>query len=228
MKQMRMFLTAACMSAVGVLFLHDTVAAQNDDVANTLHNLSVGSGGTDPTGGSLVDYGEICVYCHTPHAGQVDAPLWNRSYPTGPYQMYSSATIDMSQINPGTPTGISLACLSCHDGTIAIDVITNPPNGYSGPAPDGTNFMPVGSTNLGTDLRNDHPVSVTYDNSVATGDPAFFDASAVIGAGLKLFGPSADELQCASCHNPHDNTTAQPFLRISNGSSALCKTCHIK
>ncbi len=25
---------------------------------------------------------EICVFCHTPHGGQVDSPLWNRNDPT--------------------------------------------------------------------------------------------------------------------------------------------------
>lgn len=196
--------------------------AQNDDVANTLHNLSANSGTL-----GIVDYDEVCVYCHTPHGGQIDAPLWNRSYPAGPYQMYSSATIDMAQINPGSPTGVSLACLSCHDGTIALDVVTNPPNSYTGPAPSGTDFMPAGPRLLGEDLRDDHPVSVFYDNSAATGDPMFNDPATVLAAGVKLFGAAVNEVQCASCHNPHNNTNA-PLLRISNSGSALCTTCHIK
>lgn len=215
--------------AVG-LAIPGSVTAQNDDVASTLHNLSVGSGGTDPTGGALVDYGEICVYCHTPHGGQVDAPLWNRNFNvSGNYQMYSSATLQMSQ--DGEPTGISLACLSCHDGTIGLDVVINAPNAFGGTIPGttpGTNTMPVGNTNLGEDLRNDHPISVVYDPTV---DPAFNTATSILTAGLRLFTDPAspgDKVQCASCHNPHDNTTAQPFLRIDNSSSSLCTTCHIK
>ncbi len=70
-------------------------------------------------------YGEVCVYCHTPHGAATDAPLWNRALPaTGGYTPYASSTIDT---NIGQPDGISLACLSCHDGTIAVDAIRNAP-----------------------------------------------------------------------------------------------------
>ena len=40
------------------------------------------------------------------------------------YTPYSSTTMDTSV---GQPDGISLACLSCHDGTIAVDSIANAP-----------------------------------------------------------------------------------------------------
>ena len=198
-------------------------AAGQDNVAITKHNLDVRA----DTISALTDYGEVCVYCHTPHGGQVDAPLWNRTYSTASYTMYnnaSSSTIDMT-VDAG-PTGISLACLSCHDGTVGLDVIINPPNSWSGPAPDGSQTMPVGVTNLGSDLRNDHPISVIYST---TDDAAFNAKTAVTGAGgLRLFGDgTTDRVQCASCHNPHSNVFA-PFLRKSNSASALCTTCHIK
>ena len=85
--------------------------------------------------------------------------------------------------------------------------------------------MPAGMTNLGTDLRNDHPISIVYD----VGQDAAFNAKAAVASGgLRLFGDgTTDRVQCASCHNPHNNTNA-PFLRISNAASALCTTCHIK
>jgi predicted CXXCH cytochrome family protein len=47
----------------------------------------------------------------------------------------------------------------------------------------------------------------------------------VVAAGLPLF--TASTMQCATCHNVHDNTNV-PFLRINNAASALCTTCHIK
>lgn len=77
---------------------------------------------------------------------------------------------------------------------------------------------------LGSDLRNDHPISVTYD---ASRDPAF--VAPVSGAvnGLPLYGSGKNQVECASCHNVHDNANA-PFLRVSNGGSALCLKCHIK
>ena len=36
-------------------------------------------------------------------------------------------------------------------------------------------------------------------------------------------GPS---VECASCHDPHTETTT--FLRTSNDDSAVCLACHIK
>ena len=234
---MKTMVRALLTTVAGLGFVLGTpaLALAQDDVTNTKHNLSVLSGGTDPTTGTaLMDYGEVCVYCHTPHGGQVDAPLWNRAFNPGTnYQMYddvSSASIDMSV--DGMPTGVSLACLSCHDGTIGLDVITNAPNAYTGSVATlstAANQMPVGITNLGEDLRNDHPISVVYDNSVG-GDPAFNSIAAIEGDGIKLFiDPSSpgQKVQCASCHNPHDNDLV-PFLRIANTGSNLCKSCHIK
>jgi len=233
MKARRKLLSGLAMSVAFVFALAPPGDAQvNDDVTNTKHNLSVSSGGSDPTSGNaLEDYGEICVYCHTPHGGQVEAPLWNRNFSTATYQMYASATLDMAA--DGQPTGISQACLSCHDGTIGLDVIVNSPNvfesggGVIPPTTPGTNTMPVGNKNLGSDLRNDHPISITYDN---VADPAFNSSIAIKAAGLRLFTDptgGGEKVQCASCHNPHDDTNT-PFLRIANSSSNLCLTCHIK
>ena len=214
-------------TVIAVVALAAGSASAVDNVAITKHNLSVSSSGSIPAGTTLEDYGEICVYCHTPHGGQIGAPLWNRAFSSATYDMYDSPTIDMTI--DAQPTGVSLACLSCHDGTIGLDVITNPPNTFVGTVPGttpGTNTMPTTSfAFLDTDLRNDHPISVTYDIGL---DPAFNSKADVALGGLKLFGDgTTDKVQCASCHNPHDSTN-EPFLRKSNGASALCTTCHIK
>lgn len=198
-------------------------AQTNDNVTNSKHNMSTRSG--------LTNYGEVCVYCHTPHGGQnsTNAPLWNRNFgpASGSYQMYDAAwssTINMTVAS--SPQGVSLACLSCHDGTIGLDVIVNRPNADTALAPSGS-VMPGNAgqffANLGTDLRNDHPISVTY--SVAS-DPAFNapDAGNRINGELPLY---SGRVECGTCHNPH-NTTYTPFLRKANSSSSLCRTCHIK
>lgn len=209
-----------------------------DNIAITKHNFSTTSGRGTVTGAAtltgVADYGEICVYCHTPHGGQTGAPLWNRAFGSTAYTMYTStnsATMDMTVA--ATPGNVSLACLSCHDGTIGLDVITNVPNSSS--ATSGTvtlaslftsnpNMLKV----LGTELRNDHPIGVTYNIVAGAGGDAAFIAKATIeAAGLKFYGPSANQVECATCHNPH-NSTNVPFLRKSNASSGLCLTCHIK
>lgn len=207
-----------------------TAAAQTDDIKNTKHNFSALSGRnasfTDLST-NVADYGEICVYCHTPHGGQTGAPLWNRAFGSGPYQMYTSATIEMTI--GSSPGPVSLACLSCHDGTIGIDVITNPPNSSSAVSLNKTlaDIYPTGPDNLkvlGVDLRNDHPIAVTYD---VTQDAMFNPQATVEAAGLRFFGAARNEVQCATCHNPHNKTNV-PFLRRSNSGSGLCLTCHIK
>ncbi len=194
------------------------VSAQ-DDVANTKHNMSTRSG--------LTDYGAVCVYCHTPHGGQTqNAPLWNRNFPTGPFTMYNNAyssTIDMTV--DAAPTGVSLACLSCHDGTVGLDVIINKPNTDTTLVGSG-NTMPSNSgqrfANLGTDLRDDHPISILYSNAA---DVMFNAASGgKINNELPLYN---GKVQCGTCHNPH-TTLQAAFLRKSNSGSQLCKTCHIK
>jgi mono/diheme cytochrome c family protein len=73
---------------------------------------------------------EICIVCHIPHgannkptgpnaagvAGYL--PLWNRQLTQAVFTPYSSATM---KVTPGQPMGVSLLCLSCHDGTVALD-----------------------------------------------------------------------------------------------------------
>lgn len=222
------------MTPLLALALSTDVRAQ-DDVTNSVHNLTTTGPGTirlaAPPGAPSRE--EICVFCHTPHHGDtsVAAPLWNRRVGGGPYTMYNSPTIDM--VIAPQPQGVSLACLSCHDGTIAFDQLRN------GPGPGDVNLLAgsrgwsfVGGKNdmigsafalLDVDLQNDHPVSVTYN---VANDPMFNPITAVEAGGLRFFG-SGNQVECASCHNPHDPTN-RSFLRIDNTNSALCLTCHIK
>ena len=62
-----------------------------------------------------------------PHGANnaVQAPLWNRALPTGTYNLYSRELA--SGQSPTVPGINSLMCLSCHDGTIAIDSVINMP-----------------------------------------------------------------------------------------------------
>lgn len=138
--------------------------AQAQGIDGSRHDL--GSGNVN-----AADRNEICVYCHTPHASNTDVPevpLWNKLTPvsTG-FQTYDSTTIDGTILAVGS---VSLACLSCHDGTQAMDVVINGPTVGA----TGWNYDPAGVdlgtqgtigtnvTNLTKDLRNDHPIGVQY------------------------------------------------------------------
>ena len=219
MKKMIVF--AACMVLVAT--------AAFAGIANTKHDLGSGStsGGYTVTGTS-----EICVFCHTPHGAQnnTTAPLWNRSSTSGPFTMYSGVAT-MNATLPGTTTlsGTSLACMSCHDGQLALAASTiNIPNSSAGLS-NGSNGGNVvagqitGMPNLGTDLSNDHPVNFTYQDSRTNGDTGL-NAAPIPASGATLINGM---VECASCHQVHSNAFP-PFLRGTMERSALCLGCHTK
>ena len=184
-----------------------TMAQAAAGIANTRHNLGTAnrtSGGVTFTTGSqgardgdlhTTGTDEICVFCHTPHGsavpGVVNAPLWNKGAPaTSNYTVYTSGTM---QGTAGVAAGsMSLACLSCHDGTQAMDNMINSPgaSGYVVGGARGGNAVngvavtgdwvagtasaegadvvsgamqsTAGVVMLGTDLSNDHPIGMAY------------------------------------------------------------------
>lgn len=103
-----------------------------DSIINTRHNMTF-STMKNGTGGQMNayrnDYGEVCVYCHTPHGAnrQIDAPLWNRTFLNTTYTTYDTLGTSSLKGDVTQPGVNSLTCLSCHDGTTAIDSIINMP-----------------------------------------------------------------------------------------------------
>lgn len=197
-------ISAAVLLALGVIGTQDAKA----QVVMTKHNLSAVTDanlkGWDSTDGSAqtrrnkADAGnQVCVFCHTPHgAATAKAPLWQRTVEeASTYKTYSSTAATKSPTMDYDPSAagaaaigsVSIACLSCHDGTQAINMLANTPG--SGTASDGKvagfadstslkNGMLVGTWNLGgdgsgtdgitagTDLRNDHPIGIPYSGGV--------------------------------------------------------------
>lgn len=184
-------------------------------VANTRHNLSAGGPGTV----KAAEEAQICIFCHTPHNTAPSGPLWNRRSPGATYTPYTSSTLKSI---PGQPTGASLLCLSCHDGTIALgDVLTRAtPIAMSG----GVTTIPAGASRLGTDLSDDHPVSFAYTAALASANGELASPATLTGR-VRL--DATGQMQCTSCHDPHDDTNGK-FLVMANPASALCQTCHIK
>lgn len=103
-------------------------------IVNTKHNLSQSSvpsatqAKMDPYRN---DYGEVCVYCHTPHGSNLAStvPLWNRTMKDTTYNTYNNLGTPMTQ-TVRQPGGSSKSCLSCHDGQTAIDSIINMPGAF--------------------------------------------------------------------------------------------------
>lgn len=160
---------------------------------------------------------EVCVFCHTPHGGGTDAPLWNRTS-VAPTAVYTSGSFNATA---STTAGDAKLCLSCHSGTAVSSALVNPSNAAG--ANPGSGLTIGASTDIGTDLANDHPVG--FDYSASDADDA--EVKAIDDAGVAALLFPGGEMWCSSCHDVHDNTDV-PFLVMSNSGSALCLTCHIK
>ncbi|HEY5649399.1 MAG TPA: hypothetical protein VIU33_07860 [Nitrospiria bacterium] len=115
----------------------------SEEVGKTKHNLSANPD-VNATGTT-----QVCIFCHTPHGANPvatgQAPLWNRLLPDDTsYEVYSSPNFDQQDFGGiHRPKGVSLACLSCHDGGIALDSLINGPQsgGYL-PSNSGTGVGP--------------------------------------------------------------------------------------
>lgn len=160
---------------------------------------------------------EICKPCHTPHHADlsVTAPLWNHELTQATYELYDSEYL----INdPEQPGEASLLCLSCHDGTVALD-------SYGGS--HGATFI-SGDALIGTDLRNDHPIGIAWTHQYKGSNCTGCHGSGHHGGGMFDFiTPFYDgKVECMSCHEPHNSENVPFMLRMSNIGSAMCLICH--
>jgi len=240
----------ACVLAMPGSLLAERVS----DVRNTKHNLSA----TGPGPVKAVSETQVCVFCHTPHhASSGVTPLWNRALSNQTYTVYTSSSLDANVIQGALdqPGGSSKLCLSCHDGTLAIGSVnvlggqgsaTTPGTigiNMTGTGPGGTMAPGAGpdtgfTRNLGINLTNDHPISLTYTNTLATRDGELRPVDAnqkwppgtgtVIGVRTSGYRPrlpleptasgAQGQIQCGTCHDPHIRETDaskgnQKFLR---------------
>jgi len=208
-------------------------------VQATPHNLTVPAASTAPVmTGRVRHWGEVCVYCHTPHggpdwSGAPRPPLVNRTRPNAAYRMPQHGAQQMLQ-DP-SPSNQSRVCLSCHDGSIALDNIVNRPQPTNALTPLNETIDRCESCHKGgnpaggldwegvwfnPDMRDQHPFSVVYDPSRRPGQ--FKPASGGTVGGLPLF---SGRVECPTCHEPHTEQFRY-FLRQSNVGNSLCLACH--
>jgi predicted CXXCH cytochrome family protein len=120
------------------------------------------------------------------------------------------------------PDGISLLCMGCHDGVVALDSY--------GDNRGGGGSTPMGGVldyaNVGKDLRDDHPVSIVFNDALYTADGGLKQPSVTTAITDLLDG--SNKIQCSSCHDVHNTAGFEHLLVMSNAGSALCNTCHSK
>jgi len=206
------------------LLLVGAVAHGQQSVVDTAHNLSVSGPGTIRAASET----QICIFCHTPHNSTTQAPLWNRSDPGGTYQMYWSPTMNAYPTagSAPQPNGSTKLCLSCHDGTIALGATV-----ASGTIPmsGGITTMPTGSGGyIGTDLSGHHPVSFQVTTAIVAENNSSGDVPLKSVTEMRsnpiAFLDAEDRVQCASCHDPHQDPFGG-FLRSPNEDDT-CLACH--
>lgn len=231
MKKSLRFVPALGVAVAAAALLSSTLFGAS--VVGSRHDLRATGGGT-PTGNGL---NEVCVSCHTPHqasaANQQD-PLWNHTgTATTAFGIYASATLNATPAEIGGAAmgsqSVSMLCMSCHDGTVSVLSMYNPPNSGTPtvtgvPGRIDAAGLIISNANMGTSLVDDHPVNFTYDTALASADGGLVDpAGSPTVTGLLIAG----RVQCSSCHDVHDPANV-PFLRMNNTGSALCLTCHVK
>ena len=163
-----------------------------------------------------------CGECHVTHrsGAGVFQPggAWSTNHLTDgvpTFTLYSSSSFNALNTDIGQPDGASRLCLGCHDGS------------YPGIA---------GGLKFGvSDLSRTHPVSFTYDSSLANRVPrnALNDPSTTpSGLGGTIAKDLLDDrskLQCTSCHDVHSKGGIRKMLRFKSGQGSndpLCRVCH--
>ena len=228
------------------------------DIASSKHDFSAATWSDQ----------QICKPCHTPHNAiqqGITGRLWAHTLSTQTYKYHGLATKPLDQITTtddasGTAAQTDMdsatrLCLSCHDGTVALDSFMGKDGTPDGQMMGSDAQHGSADANLGTDLSNDHPVGYKAhidetNASVTAGVTHYrYKSIASIKAKLKLaVSPDAfpsgktDQtgaaityttyysVSCMTCHDVHNaGASGKPgLLRISNDNSDLCLTCHNK
>ena len=201
----------------------------------------------DPTEyGPLIE--EICVFCHTPHAAstdtanQTDKFLWNRvsSPPAGSsytYKPYTSASSTL--ISPDTgdrrPTGISMMCMSCHDGvtSIAVNVnnninlptLLNPPNAEGVKAQVSIDPFQVGQMPAPGAIGNiftGNPTTGGWGANIGEAKPG-------VGSTIDLSNDHPISFEWSKGRAGYFDDPANSALRLfgASGRRIECATCHL-
>ncbi len=229
-------------------------------ISDTFHDLSLfglaGYYGDDVEHGGL---DRICIYCHAPHHTLIRdemgrLPLWNHALsPNTVFMMYGigmyASGEGLYSISPAAgdprhkassalamssaPGPVSLLCLSCHDGTIAVSAYGFFPSrsfgSLGGPRMRGRALIGGGTG----DFRNHHPIGIDYNYAAALNSELNPPDMPLLGFnpyGLTINDVlSYGRIECTSCHDVH-NAKSQgiKFTWVEDWRSSLCLSCHRK
>ncbi len=226
---MKLALTVALATVLLALATSAWLAlADQGNVTGTAHDLgSSGAGGVSS-----------CETCHVPHEVS-GAAIWEEGPSAG-----------------GTFAGLTPACYSCHDGTVATgsyvfdsDAVQHPLDREAGKDcnmchdphvsdygsfllfPSGANLCQACHEHAS---ENDHPVNVNLRDAGFAPLDTQWDPDKGDVSGTRLWDVSgragSEYTKCLTCHSAHAGTS-ESFLTIGPDiqagiSSALCQNCH--
>jgi Doubled CXXCH motif (Paired_CXXCH_1) len=179
----------------------------------------------------------LCNYCHIAHkfGSTPTGPsylLWNHTLSSvASYGVYTSDSMRSTPADLGGQMTVSNLCLSCHDGTVAINSWYEAPSFTPGPGT--AQIMPQDHT--ARDLTKQHPINFTYPDATtaaAIGLQPAADLNSIDGNGnVPLF---SGKMQCATCHDAHAGPTvshlffrAFPSTPAQTTTGAFCVYCHL-
>ncbi len=236
---------AAILMAVAAAVLI-SVPAWAQHIVGSPHDLSVRLG-----------TGEVCLSCHVPHNPMNPSygPLWNHALTNGTGTGFSKTLYGPSLLCMGCHDGVTaVGNFGVVNKNITVNDTTDPIQGLAGARTVQINGTTVYVNDIGLNLTYVHPVGTKYPALNGTSTSSSFNLSNPSTSGyggttvytvggsytgttlggnyITLEAGSVSTTQnyvgCTTCHNPHDDTTAPPFLVFSNAGSALCLTCHIR
>jgi predicted CXXCH cytochrome family protein len=227
-------------------------------INGTVHDLGTAHNGMNFTASPADSLNRICIFCHSPHntyrlstapggSGPLAPPefdylpLWNHLLPTntvyipyenGPGAPQTGAKASQAILNGMTPGSTSLLCLSCHDGSVAVNQYGNSAQPTTSQSTGVTTI--AGPYQIGKDkyLGNHHPIGFNYDDvqaadvEIRNADTVMLTPTTFVRDHLYTGGAN---MECGTCHSVHNKGNAgETLLWRSDQNSELCLTCHDK
>jgi predicted CXXCH cytochrome family protein len=184
----------------------------------------------------------VCGECHTIHHAPDPArgPLWIHTPTSQTFKTYDQGGSETFPSGLTVTLGSSSkACLSCHDGSVAIN------SQDSGAVPNTTTTVKGGTgvfikssavvieVNGGQDdLTHMHPLGVNYAAAIAAMPSGDLNpvSTAIAGGTIQSVMLKNGNVECSSCHDIHrtQGTASTSGIYTVASGSALCLTCHNK
>jgi len=211
-------------------------------IINSAHDLRAYETGGIAVGNTSPSYA-LCNFCHIAHKRGSDTfqnwngpLLWNHTISsTTSYGVYSSNSFngygtDIADLGASNGPGYTTSnlCLSCHDGTLAVDSFYVAVQGATSTKKMGD----ISNDFVINNLTNTHPVNFTYYGASWIPQAGVLAPASMISVDAAGSVPLENgKMQCWTCHDAHNGKSGifeQNFP--SNGiptGGVFCQYCHI-